>query len=79
MLRRGWADEDVEGLLGANVLRVLDGADRTKDEMATMPASAAVLESRPDLPCEWGGVGGAYLAKDVQEYLAAKRSRHDEL
>jgi membrane dipeptidase len=76
MLRRGWSDDDVAGLLGENVLRVLDGADRTAQEMATMPASAGVLDARTDLPCEWGGPGGAYLAKDVQAYL---RRRRDEL
>lgn len=79
MLRRGWKDDDIKGLLGANILRVLDGADRTRAEMATMPASAAVLETRPDLPCSWGGERNEYLAKDVQEYLAKKGSRRDEL
>ncbi|GMK56927.1 hypothetical protein CspeluHIS016_0307670 [Cutaneotrichosporon spelunceum] len=77
MLRRGWSDSDVVGLLGDNILRILDGADRTAKEMATMPASAAVLESRVDLPCQWGGPGNAYLAKEVQEYL--KGHRRDEL
>lgn len=79
MLSRGWTDSEVEGLLGGNILRILDGADRVRAEMATMPPSAAVLDARTDLPCDWGGEGGAYLASGVRDYLAKKGGGHDEL
>lgn len=78
---RGWTDSDIEGLLGGNLMRILDGADKTKEEMSTMPASSAVLMTRPDLPCTWGGPLGQYLPRDVKDYLrrTAHDHSHDEL
>lgn len=73
--------------MGGNLLRVLDGADRVKAEMASEPASADVLEGRPDLPSTWGGPLGESLPVDVREYIAARKAAaeaeetkgHDEL
>lgn len=79
LLKRGWTDDELADLLGNNLLRILDGVDRIKDKMATMPASPATLPSRPDLPVNWGGGStGSYLPQDVRDYLKAKHVR-DEL
>ena len=40
MIRRGWSDDEIAGLIGGNVLRVLDAADRGA------PAGVVVTDAR---------------------------------
>lgn len=51
MIRRGWSDEDVEGLAGGNLIRVLEGVEATKKDMEEKgeKASMAAYSKRTDL------------------------------
>ncbi|KAI0058039.1 hypothetical protein BV25DRAFT_1811576 [Artomyces pyxidatus] len=49
---RGWGKRELAGLTGANLLRVMDGAERVAAEMqkqGALPASE-IYDKRPDLP-----------------------------
>ncbi|KAI0319578.1 membrane dipeptidase-domain-containing protein [Amylostereum chailletii] len=50
--RRGWNKMELAGFTGANVLRVMEGAERVAREMAKEGALPAmeIYEKRPDLP-----------------------------
>jgi len=54
MIARGWSDAEIIGLIGGNLMRVMDGVDRVAKEMAEagMKPSPAILEDRLDLPME---------------------------
>jgi membrane dipeptidase len=54
MISRGWSDTEIIGLLGGNLMRVMDDVDRVAKEMAEqgMKPSPAILEDRRDLPME---------------------------
>ena len=54
MISRGWSDAEIIGLIGGNLMRVMDGVDRVAKEMpeAGMKPSPAILEDRLDLPME---------------------------
>lgn len=49
MIRRGWSDEDVERLAGGNVLRVMEGVERVKEELKGEKASMGAYGKRQDL------------------------------
>jgi hypothetical protein len=56
LLRRGWAARELEGLTGANLLRVLEGAERVAAQMRAegVPPASEVWERRTDLPMRRG-------------------------
>ncbi|GAA5923529.1 dipeptidase [Sporobolomyces koalae] len=49
LIRRGWTDEDVKGLAGANLLRVLDKVEATARHLRRTLPSTKVFEGRTDL------------------------------
>jgi membrane dipeptidase len=71
-LSRGWTDAEVVGLMGGNLLRVMDEADRVKDEMMLVPPGRAVYEKRTDLPSRWGGKDDAYLPYEVRDVVRGR-------
>ncbi|KAK4689135.1 membrane dipeptidase, partial [Tremellales sp. Uapishka_1] len=78
LIRRGWTDEEVIGVMGGNLMRVMDAVDANMESLDTALPSDAVYEKRQDLPAKWGGPDGAYLPAGVSRYL--QRSHlHDEL
>lgn len=59
-IRRGWSDSEIEGLMGGNLLRVMDEVDEVAEGLATKPPSRDIYEKRTDLPAHtWGGPGYA--------------------
>jgi len=54
MISRDWSDSEIIGLMGGNLMRVMDDVDQVAKEMeeAGMKASPAILEDRLDLPME---------------------------
>jgi len=52
LIKRGWSRQDIAGLAGGNLLRVLRGAEREAWEMRIKGAlpSMALYDKRPDLP-----------------------------
>jgi len=70
MIARGWSDAEIIGLIGGNLMRVMDGVDRVAKEMAEagMRPSPAILEDRLDLPMETE----AELPQVVSKYLREK-------
>lgn len=52
LIKRGWSRQDVAGLAGGNLLRVLRGAERSAWAMRINGArpSMALYDKRPDLP-----------------------------
>ena len=50
MLKRGWSDAEVIGLMGENFLRVLDKVDATVKSLSKKPQSEALYEKRRDIP-----------------------------
>ena len=54
MISRDWSDSEITGLMGGNLMRVMDDVDRVAKEMeeAGMKPSPAILEDRLDLPME---------------------------
>ena len=80
-VRRGWTDVEIEGLMGGNILRVMDEVQAigTKLRAGGLAPSREIYEKRTDLPAfEWGGPNGAYLPADVKAVVDKKRVR-DEL
>jgi membrane dipeptidase len=49
LIRRGWTDEELEGLAGGNTLRVLEGLERVQKEMADEKPSMARYSKRNDI------------------------------
>ena len=73
MISRGWSDDDLIGLMGGNMMRVMDQVDNVAESMEHVEASRAVYEKREDLPAtgpEWM----AYLPEVVREYLENRKS-----
>ncbi|KAI5478169.1 membrane dipeptidase [Pseudohyphozyma bogoriensis] len=68
LLGRGWTESEMVGLIGGNVLRVMDAVDDVrKDFEAKKNAPATgVYDKRKDAPVQWGGPGGSYLPDDVK-------------
>jgi membrane dipeptidase len=51
LLRRGWTDEEVAGVAGGNVLRVMRQAEAVAASMASEPPSnVRITPAMPDLP-----------------------------
>jgi membrane dipeptidase len=70
MIHRGWSDAEVIGLMGGNLLRVMDDVDqcaRDMDKEGCKP-SPAILEDRTDLPMD----PVHELPEVVSKYLRAK-------
>ncbi|ORY22186.1 dipeptidase [Naematelia encephala] len=79
LILRGWTEDELADLMGGNLIRILDDADRASGSLAWMPASAATYGRRKDLPAHWGGADDEYLPADVKQYLNQRRQLHDEL
>ncbi|WVQ73371.1 hypothetical protein IAR50_002940 [Cryptococcus sp. DSM 104548] len=62
---RGWTDAELIGLIGGNLMRVMDGVDLVQKSMEGEEASVAVYERRTDLPSDYP----EYLPDAVREYL----------
>jgi membrane dipeptidase len=68
MVARGWSDEEIIGLMGGNLLRVVDEVDEVQRALLDQSASAEVFEARTDLPATSGG-WAMYLPDAVRRYL----------
>lgn len=73
MFARGWTDEDVIGLMGGNIMRVMDEVDEIQKSLVNEEASSAVYEERQDLPAPWGGEDDTRFSEPVRAYLKEKR------
>lgn len=78
LLSRGWNDTEIYGVMGENLMTVMDKVDRVKEDLASELPSTAIWEKRTDLPADWGGPEQAYLPYEVRE-VVNKRVKHDEL
>ena len=76
-LKRGWTPDEVQDLMGGNLLRVMDEVDAVK-ESTDIPLSTEIWHQRKDLPAEWGGMDDIFYPEDVREVKNSKL-RHDEL
>ena len=54
MIRRGWSDSEVIGLMGGNLMRVMDDVDEVARQMLAEGAkpSPAIFDGRTDLPMD---------------------------
>lgn len=81
MLYRGWSDDEVRGLIGGNLMRIMDKVDQVKAELADESPSSAIWDERDDLPStHWGG--GAeqpYYPYEVRREIKKRYPVHDEL
>jgi membrane dipeptidase len=70
MISRNWTDEEVIGLMGGNLLRVMDEVDQTAHEMEKqgLKPSPAIWEDRKDLPMD----EEKELPEVVRKYLREK-------
>lgn len=70
MVSRGWSDNEVIGLMGGNLMRVMDDVDKIAKEMGAegCKPSSAILEDRIDLPME----KDHELPEVVSKYLRQK-------
>ncbi|SCV68311.1 BQ2448_432 [Microbotryum intermedium] len=50
LIKRGWSDSEIRGLASENLLRVLEGVERVKDQMKRVEPENAIFEGRNDLP-----------------------------
>lgn len=75
MLVRGWSDDDIIGLMGANILRVLDEVDEVAAQLIGEEASAEIYEERTDLPALSVASWGPNLPDVVKEYVAKNAKR----
>lgn len=78
LLSRGWNDTEIYGVMGENLMRVMDQVDVVSSQMADRLPSSAIWEKRTDLPADWGGPGQAYLPYEVRDVVNSRRA-HDEL
>jgi membrane dipeptidase len=80
MLFRGWSVLEVKGLIGGNLMRIMDKVDQVKLELAHELPSSAVWDKRVDLPAtHWGGgPDQPYFPLEVRD-LISKRVYRDEL
>ncbi|WWC88459.1 uncharacterized protein L201_003370 [Kwoniella dendrophila CBS 6074] len=53
MIARGWSNEEVIGLMGGNLMRVMDEVDKVQYGLKDQKPSGATYEKRPDLPGVW--------------------------
>ena len=74
MLSRGWGDDEIIGLMGANLMRVMDEVDAVAEQSAGESASPEVYENRTDLPAA-SASWGQYLPDVVKQYLADKAKK----
>jgi membrane dipeptidase len=74
MLARGWTDEEVIGLMGGNLLRVMDEVDEVQLALAGEEASAEVYEERTDIPAV-KGAWADYLPDAVRRYLTQNEEK----
>lgn len=82
MLARGWSEPDTKGLLGQNLMRVMDAVGVVSEKLKqTNKPDGAMWERRQDLPAvHWGGgPGQPYFPKDVVDAVRRMGYRHDEL
>lgn len=71
----------MRGVMGGNLMRIMDKVDAVSDSLKNRLPSSAIWEKRKDLPStKWGG-GGAqfYWPKDVKAAVEKMRVYHDEL
>ncbi|EIW70142.1 hypothetical protein TREMEDRAFT_61903 [Tremella mesenterica DSM 1558] len=79
-IHRGWTDDEIAGLMGGNLLRVMEEVEYIKNQLSSESASTTIYEKRKDLPAhEWGGPNMAYLADEVKEVVIAQKRLRDEL
>jgi membrane dipeptidase len=78
LLSRGWNDTEIYGVMGENLMRIMDEVDKVKEQMKDELPSSAIWEKRTDLPADWGGPDQAYLPYEVRGIVNA-RVKHDEL
>ncbi|WWD05093.1 hypothetical protein V865_003165 [Kwoniella europaea PYCC6329] len=53
MMARGWTDEEIIGLMGGNLMGVMDEVDRVQQQLKDQKPSGAVYDQRTDLPGIW--------------------------
>lgn len=70
LIARNWSDEEIIGVMGGNLMRVMDDVDRVALKMKEegCKASPAILEDRTDLPME----KDHELPEVVSKYLRQK-------
>jgi membrane dipeptidase len=80
MLFRGWSDVEVKGLIGGNLMRIMDKVDQVKVELEHELPSSAVWSERKDLPAtHWGGgPDQPYFPLEVRN-IVNNNVYHDEL
>jgi len=69
---------EIYGVMGENLMRVMDEGDKVKEQMKDELPWSAIWEKRTDLPADWGGPEQAYLPYEVRDIVNA-RVKHDEL
>lgn len=83
LLSRGWSDAEIAGVMGGNLMRIMDKVDAVAESKQNELASPAVWEKRKDLPAtKWGGGGhDTYWPRDVKKRVQEIRKEwgHDEL
>jgi len=55
LYKRGWSGNELAGLTGQNLLRILDGAERVAGKLQAVGTEPAwdIYSKRPDLPLKW--------------------------
>ena len=81
LLSRGWTKEEIRGVIGGNLMRIMDEVDAVSERLKDHLPSSAIWEKRKDLPAtKWGGGGiEVYWPPDVKKTVEKMRVRHDEL
>ncbi|CAM1507788.1 Fc.00g046360.m01.CDS01 [Cosmosporella sp. VM-42] len=81
LLSRGWSREEMRGVLGGNLMRVMDKVDAVSEGLRNELPSSAIWEARMDLPSKsWGGGGvQVYWPEDVKAAVDRMEVQHDEL
>jgi membrane dipeptidase len=70
----------MQGVLGGNLMRIMDKVDAVAESMQDKAPSSAIWEARTDLPAtKWGGGGiDVYWPRDVKTAVQ-QIVVHDEL
>ena len=70
----------MRGVLGGNLMRIMDKVDAVAEQMRDRFPSSAIWEARRDLPAtRWGGGGvDVYWPRDVKSAVQGM-TVHDEL
>ncbi|WVQ80942.1 hypothetical protein IAT38_003049 [Cryptococcus sp. DSM 104549] len=80
LLYRGWTEPEIAGIMGGNLLRVMEEVEAVKMDLAHTSPSPEIYYKRTDLPAhEWGGPNMAYLAPDVRKIVVQQKRLKDEL